>query len=637
MRRVLKQWVLIAALMFIYVCAQAQTNVTGTVTDQSGETIPGVNIMVKGTSTGIITDIDGKYSLSVPKADDVLVFSFIGYKSQEVAVGNRTVINVSMSEDTQLIDEIVVIGYGVAKKSDLTGAVARADLSAVQNTTTVNIAQGIKGAVPGLNIGFGEDNRAGNSDDIAISIRGRNSLSGTTSPLIVVDGLIFRGGINDINPNDIESIDVLKDASSAAIYGSQAANGVLMITTKSVKSDQKPVIAYNGSFALQKLTNEKMKGVDRADYIWQIESHALEESRLGPDFLLPNPDWDITSRFRLASQHKGWAEGTDTDWYGMGSIDMPYIQDHTISIGGRSNAVNYYMSYGFMDQKNLIINDTYKRNSFRVNLDTRITNWLSVGTQSFFTIHDMSGQTPSMDSITSEIPIMAAYDDDGNIIRRLDRGSINILVIPENKDLDMRYSLSGNFYGDVKIPFVEGLSYRIQYNNTLTFTRQYRFDYTGNTDQGSAYKNYSNRNEWVLDHIVKYIRKFGEHSVDATFVYNLEKRTFDSTNSASNFFSDMSLNYNKLSAGRSDQNVLSSAAWKETSLGIMGRIVYGFKDRYIMTATLRHDGFSGFGENYKTGNFPSLAFAWRLSEEEFFKSRFSSVIQNLKLRASYGV
>lgn len=633
--RLKKKWVLIAVLLMICVCTQAQTIVTGTVTDQNGETVPGVNVTVKGTTTGIITDANGKYSLTVPKADNVLVFSFIGFKTQEITAGNRTVIDVRMVEDTQVIDEVVVIGYGVAKKSDLTGAVARADLSTVQNTPTVNIAQGIKGAVPGLNIGYGSNNRAGNSDDIAISIRGRNSLSGTTSPLIVVDGVIFRGGINDINPNDIESIDVLKDASSAAIYGSQAANGVLMITTKSVKTVQKPVIEYNGNFALQKLTNENMKGVNRADYVWQIESHALEQSRLAPDYLQPNPNWDITSRFRLASQFKGWKEGTDTDWWGMGTNDTPYIQDHTISIRGRGDAVNYYMSYGFMDQKNLIINDTYKRQSLRVNLDTKITNWLTIGTQTFFTIHDTSGQSPDMASVTSEIPIMAAYDDDGNIIRRLDRGSINILVIPDNKDLDMRYNLSGNFYGDVKIPFVEGLSYRVQYNQSLTFTRAYRFDYTANTDQGQGYKNYSNRNEWVLDHIVKYIRKFGQHSVDATFVYGLEKRVYDSTNSTANYFVDQSLNYNKLSAGRSDQNAISSSAWKESSLWLMGRMVYGFKDRYIMTATIRHDGFSGFGENYKTGNFPSLAFAWRISEENFFKNNVSFV-DNLKLRASYG-
>ena len=614
--------------------AQQGITITGTVTDNNAP-LPGVTVLLKGTTIGVATDINGKYSINVPNEEAVLHFSFVGYITTELVVGNQRIINVELKEEAQQIEEVVVIGYGVARKSDVTGSVARADLTATENAPNTNIAQAIKGAVPGLNIGIGTNNRAGNNDDISITVRGRNTISGARGPLLVVDGMIYRGNINDLNPSDIQSIDVLKDASSTAIYGSQAANGVLMITTKMVRDIQKPIIEYNGNFALQNLINSKWKGVDREGYIWQIESHHVEERRLAPDYLQPNPNWDITKYFRLASQHKGWLEGTDTDWWGMGTIKTPYITNHSLSIRGRADRVNYFLSFGLMDQKNLVINDKWRRYSFRTNLETKVTNWFTTGMQAFFNISDTSGQSPDMGSITSEIPIMAAYDDNGKIIRRPDRGSINILVIPDNKDLNQRFGLRANFYADIKIPFIEGLSYRVTYAPGASWSRAYRFDYTAQADQGEGYKNYTNGFNWQLDHVATYRRTFGQHSFNITAGYGVEKLVQDETNSRARVFTDQSLNYNSLGLGQSDQHVLSSNAWQETSLFSMGRIIYSFKDRYITTATIRRDGFSGFGANYKTAVFPSMAFAWRISEENFFKQSVP-MFNDLKLRASWG-
>jgi TonB-linked SusC/RagA family outer membrane protein len=241
-----------------------------------------------------------------------------------------------------------------------------------------------------------------------------------------------------------------------------------------------------------------------------------------------------------------------------------------------------------------------------------------------------------MGSIAGEIPIMAAFDGNGEIIVRPDRGSVNILAVLENEDLNMRYMLNGNFYADVSLPFIEGLNYRAQYSQSIRFTRAYRFEYTGNTDQGLGYKNYTFGNSFTFDNIVSYRRNFGSnHSVNATFVYGVEKRVNDATNSQANNFTDMALYYNKLGAGQADLNTLTSSAWEETSLYWMGRAIYTFKDRYVATATIRHDGYSGFGDNHKTGNFPSLALAWRISEEDFFKNNIN-LFNDLKLRMSYG-
>lgn len=229
--------------------AWAQTSVTGVVTDENGQPLPGVSVMVKGTTQGTSTRIDGQYEINVPSSTTTLTFSFVGYLPQDIVVGERTQVNVNLLPDTKQLDELVVVGYGTQKRSDLTGSIASADIEAFRESPNLNIMQSLQGSVPGVNIG--QVNQAG--AEPSIEIRGRSTLSGNTSPLIVVDGIIFRGRVGDLNPADIASIDVLKDASSKAIYGAQAANGVLLITTKSGTSDTKPVISYSGSISTQKL------------------------------------------------------------------------------------------------------------------------------------------------------------------------------------------------------------------------------------------------------------------------------------------------------------------------------------------------------------------------------------------------
>ena len=606
--------------------------INGIVKDSTGEGIIGANVLQKGTTNGTVTDLDGNFTLTVPDKNAVLVFSFLGYVSQEVIVGNQTTLNIILKEDTQNLDEVIVIGYGTAKKSDLTGAVTRADMSALEKSPNVNVLQGLKGVVPGLNIGVAT--KAGDSP--TVSIRGRNSISGSTEPLVVLDGVIYRGNISDINPSDIESIDVLKDASSTAIYGSQAANGVLMITTKTAKNYSKPIFEYNGTFTLQGLINNDMKRLDREGFATQIADIMLENSRMGNDLSQRNPDFNPTDYFKDEAVIKGYNEGLNTDWWNLLTEDVPYIQNHNVSVRGKTEMNSYFISFGFTDQKNLVINDTYKRYNVRINLDSKITDWLKIGTSSYFNVSNFSGENTSFGNLFSIPACTTPYEDDGVTLKTNPiTGTINPLLKIHDPNKDIRYNLSGNVYADVTIPWIKGLSYRINYANNWTIYHYYAFDPYANTLLGQAEKKHTNQNEWTLDNILTYQNRFGKHSVNATFVYGVEKRTYEATDAIANTFNDKTLGYNNMGMGQADLNTISSNAWKETSLYNMLRLVYTFNDRYIFTGTIRRDGFSGFSEGNKFGYFPSIAGAWRLSEENFIKNNLKW-IDNLKLRLSYG-
>ncbi|MDR3132715.1 MAG: SusC/RagA family TonB-linked outer membrane protein [Prevotellaceae bacterium] len=624
-------------LCMIPASVPAQTDgkivVRGTVTDNAGPLF-GVTVSIQGTTNAATTDADGNYTITVTGEEAVLTFSYIGYSAITQPVGTRSRIDVTMEEEVSRLDEVVVIGYGTAKKSDITGAVARADLQVMENASNVNMMQMLKGIVPGLNIGVAVT--AGG--DPTISIRGRNSISGEQSPLIVLDGIIYRGAFTDINPADIGSIDILKDASSAAIYGSQGANGVLLITTKSTTQNSKPVIHYSGQFSFQSLTNSKLRPLDAEGYVQFLKDCFLEESRTGADLMQYNPAFDVTQKFRDQSAIDNYNGGNiknTTDWWDLLSNPLPYVQNHSISVNGKNDLASYFVSLGLTDQKNLVANDNYKRYSFRVNLDLKVTDWLKVGTQSYYNISDFSGSNIGFSGLGQVPALVSPYNADGSLKELYYLGNLNPMLSRDNPNEDIRNSLSGTFYADISIPFIKGLSYRANYSYYHTAYHAYSFNPYSNNDNGAASKNNSNGYSTTFDNILTYKRDFGKHSVNATLVYGIEKRTYESTNAGSSYFTDMTLGYNEMQAGQADLNTVSSDAWKETSLYTMARLVYSFNDRYIFTGTIRRDGFSGFTTNNKFAVFPSVALAWRASEESFVKDNVKW-IDNLKLRVSYG-
>ena len=603
--------------------------ITGKVVDNYGEPVIGANILEKGTVNGVITDVDGNFSLQVGQ-NATLVISYIGYNTIEKTVSGESSVTITLQEDLLKLEEVVVVGYGTARKSDLTGAVVRADLAALQESPNTNIMNALQGLVAGLNVGVSGSAGA----DPEFSIRGRTSISGSTTPLIVLDGIIYRGNMSDINVNDVASIDVLKDASATAIYGSQASNGVLLITTKMGTEKSKPIISYSGYISTQQPSSNNLKPLNREGFLRKVADRFLSESRTGDDMLQMNPNWDPSKYMADATTLAGYNNGTDTDWWDQLTNDNPYIQSHDISVRGKSDLSSYYFSMGYLDQENLIINDKYKRYNVRINLDMKVTDWMKIGTQSMFTVSNTSGTTPTMENIMELPPLAAAYDEEGEPVKLPYKTYVNPLLQVKDKDTNKRYNLNANFYVDINIPYIKGLNYRLNFSQYLKNIQDFNYSDTEQNFQGKGYKENSSEYGWTADNILSYRNKFGKHDMDATLVYGAEKIKQEDTRATASIFANGSLGYNYLGAGQSDLQEVKSGGWQESSLYSMGRVRYTYDDKYTFTGTIRRDGFSGFGKNNKFGVFPSAALAWRMSEEEFMSKM--DWLDNLKLRLSYG-
>lgn len=627
---------IILAPSFLTEDAQQQRSVSGKVTDSSGLPLPGVTVVVKGTTQGTVTNVDGDYTLTNLPEDATLVFSFVGMRTQEVVVGNQTTINITMEEETIGLEEVVAIGYGTVKKSDLTGSVTQVrykeEFSQLPNIT---IAQTLQGSVAGLNVGITET--AGANPDI--SIRGLNTLSTSAAdnqPLIVVDGVIYRGTLMDINPKDVESINILKDASSAAIYGSQASNGVIIIeTNKGGTISTKPLVTYSNQFSLQVPSNKFVPmGRDELEQ-WILDCHWERGSRIGPDYLQPNPDYSIAPYLKTTENSEGYREGREFDWFNA-FTGNGHIINHNIDVKGKNQGIGYFMSAGFSDTKGFVMNDTHKRYNLRINLDSDINEWLNVGIQSFFAQNDYSGVSPGTDSYFNVQPWAPVYDNEGNyaLTPQGSPGAENAFLIVAQDDEDKQSNLFANLYAGIKLPFIKGLNYKINYSHNYRTSLNNRFNPQGANYQGSAYKNNRINYVWSLDNLLTYERSFNTiHNINFTAVFGIEEINTSYTNSSASIFVDQTLGFNRMQAGDPSQFSITSGAEKENSIYSMARLIYNYSNKYLITGTIRRDGFSGFGSEEKIGIFPSLALAWVASEENFFDLEF---LDYLKLRTSYG-
>ncbi|MBD8489102.1 TonB-dependent receptor [Echinicola sp. CAU 1574] len=605
--------------------------VKGTVRDEDNEPIPGVSILIKGTSSGTVTDLDGNYFIENVPDDGILVYSFIGYMKQEIPVDGRTELDVTLSLDTQSLDEVVVIGYGTVEKRDLTGAVASVDVKQQEELPNVNLFQSLQGRVPGLNVGATTSSGA----NPRIDIRGQNTLSssaGDNAPLIVLDGIIYRGSMVDINPASVESVEVLKDGSAAAVYGSQASNGVILVTTKKGKQEGKPIINYSGQFSLQ-VPSKTLEPFNTAESKAFLDDVYWTDSRIGPEYLTPNQDFSVVPFLKTLQISEGYENNLDNDWWGMLTGDG-HINKHDISIRGRSENSGYFVSAGILDQKGFIKNDDYQRISLNINMDTKITDWLKFGMETFLTSSDYSGVSPGVGAVFHLQTFAPLYDDNGDYVLEPNGTGLNPFLQYQIDDEEKRLNLFGNFHFDVQLPFLDGFNYRLNFGNNYINNIHNQFNPWGANYTGSGYKNRNERYSYIFDNIISYKRSFNDsHKLNVTLLYGVENIQTNYTNSSAQNFVNPTLGYNKLDAGDPTLNSLSSGAEKETSLYTMGRAIYTFNDRYMLTATVRRDGFSGFGSNSKFGIFPSIAAGWVMSEESFMEY---SGIDYLKFRVSYG-
>lgn len=621
-------FLLLPLLMLSVVGAYAQTVLRGIVTSATDhEPIIGASVVEKGTTNGTVTDLDGRFQISVKK-DAKLVISFIGYQTKEITPAGNGEIKVELSEDNNLLDDIVVVGYGTMRKSDLTGAVTRANIQAFEKSTNTNLLQSLQGTVPGLNVGQASSAGA----DPAISVRGANTISGSTAVLIILDGIIYTGSLSSINPADIESVDVLKDASATAVYGAQAANGVLLITTKK-GAKGKAKVNFSSSISWQTPTN-KMNIMNRDEMLnFNNECLWLYSKTETSGYTQQNPDFKLAERLpdSWMTDDYGNVIPGDYDWW-SDFTRTGTIQENKLNISGGSDAMSYLISVGNTSQKNYLLNDDYKRNSVRVNLDIQPVSWLKAGVQAFGSFENRDGQETYLPFLIECSPLTKPYDEDGNMI---DYPAHDARENPFHgslvDDYDRTNSFFANLYGEVQLP-LKGLTYRINFGNNYRIGEHHYASQYAENNNGQAYKHHSTYYDYTLDNILNYINDFGKHSVGATFVYGASRRKYNYTAADAKLFPRMTLGYNSLELASTQTT--NSDAWLETLLYQMARVNYTYDTRYMLTATVRRDGYSGFSANNKSAVFPSVALGWVLTNEEWFKI---PQLDYLKLRAGYGV
>ncbi|BDD10410.1 SusC/RagA family TonB-linked outer membrane protein [Fulvitalea axinellae] len=591
---------------------EKKRTVSGTVKDENGEGVPGASVMIKGTETGTTTDFDGKFVLEVKDAD-VLQVSFVGYLKQDVQVGNRSVIDVALEPSVAELEEIVVVGYGVQKKSDLTGSVTTITPSRMEGKPNANFSQALQGALPGVTISVTSSSAEGGNTSLLL--RGRNSINASNDPLIVLDGIPFSGGLSDINTADIESINVLKDASSTAIYGSRGANGVILITTKK-GTEGKPTISYSGYYAVSKIG--KMLDVYNGP-----EYAAWKKERFGVD--LDPFEQEILDA------------GEWIDW--QDEVTQTGVkQEHNLSIRGGTENTKYFVSGTYFGAKGIAINDEFERFNLRINLDQKIFDWLTYSTNNQLTHLDRSGLPVDIGWGYKMNPLTKKYDE---------RGSYTIYpwetdtyfknpfqpTLAVNDDLSYRV-ITNNIF-KVDMPYVEGLSYKLNTGIEIGFREQGTYwgrdTWTGVDLGGKAETSDGIDKKYLIENIVSYVKSWGKHNFNFTGLYSYQyEKTRINSLTASNFPNDVLTYYEPKLGGLVVPEVEFRSS---TLLSQMGRLNYGYDDRYMATFTVRRDGYSGFGDDEKYGVFPSVALGWNIHNESFFDVE---AVSNLKLRLSHG-
>lgn len=610
----------------IELSAQQKEKVSGSVKDTRGIGIPGVSVVVQGTTIGTVTDIDGSFLIEVPDGNAVLKYSFIGYKSLTIKVDLNKAMVIVMEEDVTGLEEVVVVGYGSQKKNDMTGSIYSVKAEDLESMPNINIMQGLQGAVPGLNI---TNTNSAPGSTPQISIRGENSLSASNSPLIILDGIPFEGSMNDINPGDIQSVSVLKDASSSAIYGSRGANGVILISTKKGKKG-KARINYSGYFGFQSVEN-KLDLMDGAGYIKFLQDYNgfLGKTDLSPESLL------------MADEIPQYQEKSEIDWQDKVFRVAPQ-QDHQISMSGGNATTQYYTSLGYMDQRGVVENSGMKRYSVRSNIDHKLFDWLKTGVNMQLTLKDLGGNRPSVTNALKVSPYGKIRDENGAYTHypQSPQKYYSNPFANDGATVDNETKrILTNIYAEVDLPFVKGLSYRlnmgVDYYNQETGSYYPSYTLSGRQTSGLANIANSSNRRWTLENILKYTNDFGNHHVDITGLYSREsERNKLAKMEGKGFVNDDNLYHYIQSA---EQKEIESKLTETDIVSYMGRFNYSYAKKYFLTFTGRTDGYSGFGKNNKYGFFPSLALGWNISQESFIQdSEALNFVDFLKLRASYG-
>ena len=603
--------------MLLPMCMFAQQiTVQGVVKDQTGETVIGASVMEKGTTNGTITGIDGDFSLNM-SPNGTLVVSFVGYKTQEVQVKGQKQLQVVLSEDAEMLDEVVVIGYGTMKKSDLTGAVSSIGNKDIKDSPVSNLGQAIQGKISGVQIV--DAGKPG--DNVSIKIRGLGSIN-NCDPLVVIDGVPTDLGLSSLNMADVERLDVLKDASATAIYGSRGANGVVMITTKR-GTEGKGKLAVSANYSFQNATNVPSL-LNAAQYAELSNDMMVNSGRN------PNPEWANPSEL-----------GAGTDWVDE-LLRTGVMQNYTVSYSGGNEKSHYYVSGGFLDQSGIVKSVNYRRFTFQSNSDAQVLKWLKFSNNITFSADTKKSGSYNIGDALKALPIYPVKNEDGSWSGPDGNsewyGSTRNPIGPTelNKSQTDGYNFLANLTAELTftkwLKFKSTFGYDAKFWFIDNFTPKYNWKPTP-TEETSRYKSDNKSFTYLWDNYFLFDHTFAEkHRVGLMAGMSAQWNTNDYLNAQKNVF--MFDNVHEMDNGE-EMYAIGGNETEWALLSYMARVNYSYEDRYLLTATIRRDGSSRFGKKHRWGTFPSVSVAWRASQEKWFPK--NDYINDLKVRAGYGV
>lgn len=633
--------------------------VTGVIIDAAGDPVIGANVLVKGTTNGVITDIDGNYTLNDVPADAVISISYIGYQPQEFKASSKDLAKVVLTEDSEMLDEVVVVGYGVQKKRDVSTAVSSVKAEALANNPATDFRQALVGKMPGVQVTTPSGDPEGS---VSIRVRGISTVNAGSDPLYIVDGVPMERGFANLNTNDIESIEVLKDASAAAIYGSRGSNGVVLITTKKGTSE-KLTVQYDGYYGIQNVSKKlpMMNAYQFAEFARDGHNNAYLAE-------VPGASPDDPNSVRPKSYHQipaelfPYLEGqpglTDTDWQDA-IFRTAGTTGHNISLSGKTQSINYFVSGNYMSKEGIIINSDFKKYSMRMNLDGKYKR-LKFGVNfapSYSTSNsvDASGAGGVVQSALMMPPVWPVYNADGSynyqgngywrIGTDYQHNEILNPVAMANLQSNVtdRMSIIGKVYAELEL--FKGLSYKISFGGDYYGAHNDKYrqsalplkgkDYYDSPSNPEGYSSSSFYFNWLIENQLTYTTTIKEkHNLTAILVQSAQKETAKSNNvTATDYPNDyiQTISGGTVTKGASDKTQWSIASY-------LARVQYSYSGKYMLSAAIRTDGSSRFGKNNRWGYFPSASAAWRISEEDFFKKQKAlSFINDMKLRVSYGV
>lgn len=612
---------------FLLLCTlfvQAQTiTVKGRVTNELGQPVSNASVTVKGTSTGVTTNEQGFYQISAP-SNGTLVISSVGFGTIELDIKGRSTVNANLSTAANSMEQVVVIGYGTQRKEAVTGSVSSMKGDVLREVPSSNITQALQGRLPGVEI---SQTSTQPGATMQIRIRGTRSLTGSNDPLIVLDGIPFAGSIGDINPNDVQSIDILKDASATAIYGSRGANGVILITTNKGQRGRKPVISYNAYYGVQKIF---------AKYPMMNAQQLLALRKAAGVYPNPGTDEDTTGK-------------TNTDWQDL-FYKTGMVTSHDVNLSGGTEQGSYSFGLGYYQNQGVIPTQQYKRYSMRGSIDQGVGKYFRIGFTTYDNYNMSQGGQVGLYNVLSSSPLVNPYNADGTIKRTIkmpldEQFTLTRSVVDSLKDSWLSESRGfasyNSVYGEVKIPWVEGLKYRA--NLGLDFIQNNGGSFTGTginsttvTTPSSANISNSQTYHWTIENLLTYDRTFAQkHNVNVVALYSAEQNKYIGSSASAKSISNDQFQYYNLGSTLDANSINVGGNYSLRGLqSVMGRIMYSYENRYMLSATVRSDGSSVLAQGHQWHTYPAISAGWNIGRESFMQG--IKVINNLKLRAGYG-